>query len=142
MHQAVWWRCDCNTSLDCNRDPARVPLSLLTACPTTSAEGSDGGKDQPSPAAEVRAPCKCKPANATHAPALGCSRNRPPEKRTKLHVVRRVMERAGERREKAEQESSWMPFFILLFFFKWKTFYASSSKVRGAAEVLKGKREA
>lgn len=33
-------------------------------------------------------------------------------------------------------------FFYSTFFFKWKTFYASSSNVRGAAEVLKGKREA
>lgn len=84
--------------------------------------------------------------DVVHTPVLGCwattgcNRNRPPEKRMKLQPVRRVMERAGEQRENAEQESSWLPFFSVLFF-KWKMFYASSSNVRGAAEVLKEKRE-
>ena len=142
--------CGCNVSLDRSKEAACLSLPLLAACPTTSAEGSGGGTCQPSPEAVARALPPAKPAaNTAHTPALGCraakscsaSGVRPWEKRTKLQVVGRVTERVGEQREKAEQESSWMPFYFT-FSNGGHLFCAPSCNIRGAAEVLKGKREA
>lgn len=62
------WTCGCNTRLDRSKEVACISLPLLTAGPTTSAEGSGGG--QPSPAAMARALLAAKPAvNAVHVPA-------------------------------------------------------------------------
>lgn len=133
-------RCDCNTSLDQNREPERLLLSLLTACPTTRAEGSDGDRYQPlqSPL-EVQTCCRCREHTCAGLQHKQTSRGK--------NGIAHCQEgdgggwRAeGQSRTGKQLAASFLFFFF--FFSKWKTFYASSSNVRGAAEVLKGQSRA
>jgi len=137
-------------SPDRSKEAVSLFLSLLTAGPTTNAEGSGGGTCQPSPAAVARALPSAKHAeNTAHTPALGCraakccctSGDRLWEKRAKLQVVGRLTEKAGEQRERPVQEVSWTPFYFV-FSDGGHLFCAVSCNITGAAEVLKGKREA
>lgn len=138
------WRCDCNTSLDQHREPACFPRPSALPVPTTCAVVTCT-----SPVQQLRAKAPAK-ANlqmlCTHLHwAAGLQWLQQKQTSREKNETAHCQEGDGES-WKTEGESrtgkQLAAFFILLFFFKWKTFFASSSNVRGAVELLKGKTEA
>lgn len=107
------------------------PCPSLLLVPSQVLRGSGGGTCLKSPLAAVRALLPAKPvANAVTDSG----------RKGQNCTLWRRWQRTGEQ-EKAEQESSWMPFYFT-FSNGRCLFCAPSCNIRGAAEVLKGKREA